>query len=53
MLKVNNKDNRTPFDNVVQVYIFSSFNLKHALHHFLVFFVSTLDLKMPNKIGLW
>ena len=43
-LKVNNKDNRTPFDNVVLVFLFLSFNFKNVSYLVLMFLLLTLNM---------
>ena len=45
MFKDNNKDNKTPFDNVVSVYLFSSFNFQFQFRHisYLVVFIAAFE----------
>ena len=44
MFKDNNKDSRTPFDNVILVYLFLSFNFGHVSYLVLMFLLMPLDM---------
>ena len=49
MFKFNNKDNRKPFDRVVLVHLFLSFNFSHVSYLVLVFSLSNF-MKMSSSI---
>ena len=50
MFEFNNRDNKTPLDSVVLVYLFWSFSFRHVLYLVLVILLSTLNMKILSSV---
>ena len=49
---LNNRESRTPFDNVVLVYLFLSFNFSYVSYLVVGFFSLTLNMQMTSSVCL-